>query len=123
MAVPDLYIRVFVILTVHILNITPEIIRKYSISFLLLPFNIFSTYYFQSIIKPKVSFIVSVSIGLIISGILIMVLPLINPNAIWFTMPITESLVIVYAGTKMKKYTDALPRKLLKLKKYTFLCK
>lgn len=92
------------------------IIRKYSISFLLLPFNIFSTYYFQSIMKPKVSLIVSVSRGLIISGILIMILPLISPNAIWYTMPLTEFIVMIYAGTEMKKYTNALPSVTVKLK-------
>ena len=115
MAVPNLYIRIFMTPPAHILKIAPAIIRKYSISFLLLPFNIFSTYYFQSIMKPKASFIVSVSRGLIISGILIMVLPSISPNAIWYTMPITELLVMIYAGTEMKKYTDALPSVTVKL--------
>lgn len=115
LAAPNLYIRIFMTPTAHIMTIAPSIIRKYSISFLLLPFNIFSTYYFQSIMKPKVSFIVSVSRGLVISGILIMVLPLINPDAIWFTMPITELLVMVYAGTMMKKDTDALPSKTVNL--------
>lgn len=35
-----------------ILAIAPAIIRRYALSFLLLPFNIFSTYYFQAIMKP-----------------------------------------------------------------------
>lgn len=116
MLVPNLYIRIFMTPTAHILSIAPGIIRKYSVSFLLLPFNIFSTYYFQSIMKPKVSFTISVFRGLIISGILIMILPMIQPDAIWFTMPVTELLIMMYAGITMKKATDALPGKALNLK-------
>ena len=44
--------------TETILAMAPSIIRTYAISFLLLPFNIFSTYYFQAILQPKAAFIV-----------------------------------------------------------------
>ncbi len=37
----------------EILEMAPPIVRTYALSFLLLPFNIFSTYYFQAIMKPK----------------------------------------------------------------------
>lgn len=108
-AVPNLYIHIFMTPTEEILEMAPEIIRAYSLSFLLLPFNIFSTYYFQSIMKPKVSFVVSVARGLVISGALILVLPLIfNPTSVWFAMPITELIVAVYASAEMKKHTDIL---------------
>lgn len=43
---------------------------------LLLPFNIFSAYYFQSILKTKAAFIISVGRGLVISGAFILLLPL-----------------------------------------------
>ena len=49
--------------TEEILAIAPDIICSYGISFLLLPFNIFSTYYFQALMRPMASFIVSVSRG------------------------------------------------------------
>ena len=108
LAFPNLYIKIFMTPTEEILKIAPSIIRKYSISFILLPFNIFSTYYFQSILKPKAAFTVSVTRGLIISGILILLLPAVNPNLIWFAMPITELIVAVYAAITMKKYTNKL---------------
>lgn len=38
--------------TPEIMKIAPWIIRCYGLSFLLLPFHIFSTYYFQAILKP-----------------------------------------------------------------------
>lgn len=41
-------------------DMTPSIVRIYSLSFLLLPFNIFSTCCFQAIIKPRAAFTVSV---------------------------------------------------------------
>ena len=109
MAVPNLYIRIFMAPTPEILNMAPAIVRTYALSFLLLPFNIFSTYYFQAIMKPTAAFIVSVARGLVISGILIIILPvLVSADAIWFAMPITELLVMLYAAAAIRKYTKAL---------------
>ena len=109
MACPNVYIRIFMAPTPEILEMAPAIVRTYALSFLLLPFNIFSTYYFQAIMKPKAAFIVSVARGLVISGILIIVLPiLISADAIWFAMPVTELLVMIYAAAAIQKYTKAL---------------
>ncbi len=110
MACPNVYIRIFMAPTPEILDMAPAIVRTYALSFLFLPFNIFSTYYFQAIMKPKAAFVVSVARGLVISGILIMSLPvLISAEAIWFAMPITELLVMLYAALTIRKYTRALP--------------
>ncbi len=112
MAFPNLYIHIFMTPTEEILQMAPSIIRSYGISFILLPFNIFSTYYFQAIMKPKAAFIVSVARGLVISGALIIILPLIfNANILWFAMPITELIVLIYSAIMMKKYTTALPER------------
>ncbi len=106
---PNLYIYIFMKPTADILEIAPTIIRCYSISFILLPLNIFSTYYFQALMKPKAAFLVSVFRGFIISGILIMLLPMIaGANSIWFAMPITELLVAFYAIFMIIKYTKAM---------------
>ena len=110
LACPNLYIRIFMSPTPEILRIAPAIIRTYAVSFLLLPFNIFSTYYFQAILQPKASFIVSVSRGLVISGLLILALPVAaGPNALWLAMPITELVVAVYVAASIRRYTKALP--------------
>ena len=109
-ACPNLYIRIFMNATPEIFAIAPDIIRAYAISFLLLPFNIFSTYYFQAIMQPKVSFVVSVERGLVVSGALIMLLPLFLPaESIWYAMPITELVTAFYVVYSMKKYTKRLP--------------
>lgn len=107
--VPNLFVRIFMTPTEEILNIAPNIIRSYGISFLLLPFNIFSTYYFQALMQPTASFVVSVSRGAVISGILIYILPAVaGANAIWFAMPVTELVVAVYVTMKMIQYTKSI---------------
>lgn len=112
MAAPNLFVRIFMTPTDSILAIAPAIIRSYGLSFLLLPLNIFSTYYFQSIMKPATSFVVSVARGALISGILIMVLPAVAaPQSIWLAMPITELLTAAYAVWMMLRYTRRLPMK------------
>ena len=109
LACPNLYIRIFMTPTENILKTAPAIVRTYSVSFLLLPFNIFSTYYFQSVMKPKAAFVVSVARGLVISGILILLLPrFFSADSIWLTMPITEAIVAGYAALAIKKNTDKL---------------
>ena len=109
LAVPNLFIRIFMTPTERILQIAPAIIRSYGLSFLLLPFNIFSTYYFQSLMKPTTSFIVSVARGAVISGILILILPILAPaSSIWFAMPITELIVAVFVAIMMMRYTREL---------------
>lgn len=105
---PNLYINIFMKPTENILKIAPSIIRVYALSFMMLPINIFSTYYFQAIMKPKISFIVSVLRGAILSSICIYVLPLLfTKDAIWLTMPITELIVLVFVLFNIIKYTKA----------------
>lgn len=102
--IPNVFVRIFMTPTENILAIAPGIIRTYGISFLLLPFNIFSTYYFQAMMKPGTAFIVSVGRGTIISGVLIYLLPaVVGANSIWFAMPITELAVAVFVAAMMRK--------------------
>ena len=108
-AVPNLFVRIFMAPTDAVLEIAPAIMRSYGISFLLLPLNIFSTYYFQSLMKPGASLFVSVSRGLVISGALIYLLPAtLGAGSIWFAMPITELIVAVAVVYLMVRYTRQL---------------
>lgn len=109
---PELYIRIFMDPTDDILAMSGTIIRSYALSFILLPLNVFSTYYFQSIMKPKAAFVLSVSRGLVISGILILIFPYVfGADSLWFAMPVTEVLVAVYVIFSIIKYTAELPDK------------
>ena len=71
-------------------------------SFLLLPLNVFSTYYFQAIMKPNIAFVVSTGRGALVSGCLIQILPILwGASALWWAMPITEFVVAVFVLWKM----------------------
>lgn len=110
MAVPNGFIRIFMAPTEEVLAIAPAIFRMYGISFLLLPANVFSTYYFQALMEPGAAFVVSVGRGLAVSGIFICLLPLLfGADAIWLAMPLTEALTAVYVVREMVKYTRRLP--------------
>lgn len=106
LAFPNYFIHIFMKPTGTVLTIAPFIMRTYGISFLLLPFNIFSTYYFQSIMKPGVSFMVSVIRGALLSGFLIYILPVAaGIDAIWMAMPVTEVMVGAGAAGGMLYFT------------------
>ena len=110
MACPNVYIRIFMAPTPEILTMAPAIIRTYALSFLLLPLNIFSTYYFQALMQPRAAFIVSVARGLVISGVLILTLPaLTGADSLWLAMPVTELLTACYTVYAIRRYTHALP--------------
>lgn len=103
--IPNVFVRIFMTPTDSILSIAPGIIRRYGLSFILLPFNVFSTYYFQAMMKPSTAFVVSVGRGAVISGILIYLLPTIaGSDSIWFAMPITELIVAIFVAVMMRQY-------------------
>lgn len=111
MAVPNGFVHIFMKPTQAVLQMAPSIMRRYGISFLLLPLNVFSTYYFQSMMKPAISFVVSVGRGLVISSALIMLLPAVaGADFIWFAMPVTEIVVAVFVICMMVRYTKRLSK-------------
>ncbi len=104
-AVPNMFVYIFMTPTASVLEIAPAVIRSYGSSFLILPVNIVSTYYFQAILKPQASMLVSVGRGAVISGVLILLLPILHPSAIWFAMPLTELIILVYVLLAARKFT------------------
>ncbi len=109
LAAPEMYVYIFMSPTQAVLDIAPTIIRTYSLSFLLLPLNVFSTYYFQALLKPRLSFFISIARGFTISGILIFLLPHIaGAMSIWFAIPITEIIVACFAVSGIIKCTESL---------------
>lgn len=106
---PNGIVRIFMTPTEAVLAIAPQILRSYGLSFLLLPFNVFSTYYFQSVMRPGASFAISVVRGMGLSGLLICLLPLLfGPEMIWFAMPITELAIAAAVTALMRKSQKAL---------------
>lgn len=97
--------------TNEVLAISGKIIILYSLSFLLLPFNIFSTYYFQSIRHPRTSLLLSLLRGAILCTLFILLLPLVwGERGIWLSRPLTE-LVTSFAVVYFRVYwTRRLPK-------------
>ncbi len=101
---PTVFVNLFMTPTAHVLEIAPGIIRTYSIAFLFAPFNIFSTYYFQSILEPKQSLIISLARGVVLSSILILLFPILfGADSIWFAMPVTDFIVAVWSVLNIRK--------------------
>lgn len=110
-AIPGQIIGALMDATSSVLAIAPRIVGLYAISFLLLPLNVFSTYYFQSLMKPGISFGISVARGAIVSGGLILLLPsVLGDTGLWLAMPVTEALVCVAVVYFMVRCTRGLEK-------------
>lgn len=114
MAFPEQIVRIFMDATPGVLEIAPAIIRIYATSFLLLPFNIYSAYYFQSILRARAALWLAVARGLVISGGLILLLPLIfKATGLWIAMPITDAITFAATLFLTIRYTKTLEEGLL----------
>lgn len=114
MAFPEQIVRIFMDATPGVLEIAPTIIRIYATSFLLLPFNIYSAYYFQSIMCARAALWLAVARGLVISGGLILLLPLIfKATGLWIAMPITDAITFAATLFLTIRYTKTLEEGLL----------
>lgn len=104
---PDGFIHLFMNPTESVLSIAPNIMRIYALAFIFLPFNVYSTYYFQAILRTKTSIIISLARGIFISGLLILVLPFIlSSDSIWYAIPISElitTIIVVFCVLKKEK--------------------
>lgn len=100
--IPKGLIYLFMTPTEGVLAVAPPMLRVYALSFLLLPFNIFATYYFQAVMKPATSFIISLARGLVLSCALLFLLPSISPSLLWYAIPISELVTAVFAVFMMK---------------------
>lgn len=104
MIFPVATVKMFMKPTAEVIKTAPAIIRAYGVSYLLLPFNIFATYYFQSVMQPRISMAASFLRGIVISGALVVILPrLFTPDSIWYSMLITELIVAVFCIYYMRK--------------------
>ena len=106
---PTPLVYLFMTPTPQVLSIAPGILRAYGSSFVLLPFNIFATYYFQAMMKPQLSLAASVARSIVVSGAMILLLPLIaGADSLWYAMLITEILVAAFGGYYTVKITKSI---------------
>ncbi len=77
-------------------------LRKYFISLVFYFFNIFTTYYLQAVLKNRMALMISVLRSFALSLLLVMVLPsLFGRDAIWYAVPITETVVFIISCAMM----------------------
>lgn len=94
----------FVDSTPEIIGIAPGIVRIYFLSFLPMGINIQATYYLQSVMRTKWSNILSLLRGLILSGALVYLLPVLwGIDGVWWAMVIAESVVVFFSLMCLRK--------------------
>ena len=110
---PNLIIKLFIKVpnNSEILKIAPIIIRKYTIAYLFVPFTIFTAYYFQSIMRPVSSLVISLARGIVLSGIFVIIFPIIfGSDNIWFSSTVAEGLVGIVSIILIIIYTKKLTK-------------
>lgn len=106
---PTTIIRLFMDATEGVLAIAPAIVRKYGIGYLFAPFTLFATYYFQSILRARVSMGISLSRGLLVGAAMLYLLPaLFGADSLWFAMPVAEISVALVTALLMRRFTKKL---------------
>ena len=109
LALPTTLIRLFMDATESVLAIAPGILRRYGIGYLFAPFTLFATYYFQSILKARVSLGISLSRGLLVGGVMLYLLPAVfGADSLWFAMPVAEISVAIVTALLMRRFTRQL---------------
>lgn len=95
---PNQLTAVFMDVTPEVLSVAPGIIRPYFTAFLFMGINILSTYHLQSTIQGKLANAIALMRGVIISGALLFILPLVlDILGVWLAIPIAEMIVVVIA--------------------------
>lgn len=110
---PNLIIKLFIKVPSNseILKIAPIIVRKYTIAYLFVPFTIFTAYYFQSIMRPVSSLVISLARGIVLSGIFVIIFPIIfGSDNIWLSSPVAEGIVGIVSIILIIIYTKKLTK-------------
>ena len=101
---PREIIRLFMDATPEVLALAPVIVRTYFLTFLFMGVSVISTYYLQSIMKARMSALIALLRGAVLSGLLLIVLPLfIGIQGVWWAMPAAECLVALMAACYLRR--------------------
>ncbi|ALU16600.1 MATE family efflux transporter [Eubacterium sp.] len=88
---PGVFTHIFLNPTAEVLALSTSAIRIYFIGFFVIGINIFMINYFQSVARPKISFVLCLLRGCILNVLFVSVLPLFwGVNGIWMAAPLTE---------------------------------
>lgn len=92
---PNMFTYIFLNPNEEILAMSPTAIRIYFIGFLAMGINMFVVGYFQSTAKPKLSLLVCLARGCVLSIIFVTILaPVFGINGIWASVPLAEFVTL-----------------------------
>lgn len=95
---PTQIVRTYIDATKEILTIAPSILRSYFLCLLLVPFNVFVTYYLQAVQRVKESVLLSVLRSFVLGGIFIFLFPIVlGGRSIWYVMVGAECITALLA--------------------------
>ena len=107
MLFPTQITRLYMNPSAEILAAAPGILRQYFTCLLLLPFNVYITYYLQAVQRVKASLIISLLQSVVLCSVFLYLLPILfSAKSIWYVMLCVEictTLVSVYFIKKGKK--------------------
>ena len=99
--------NLFVDASPEVLAVAPDVFRRYCLFFLFLGFNVFATYYLQSIMREKLAMTISISRSLVVSIAMLIILPIfLGVNGVFIALPLSEMLVMVLSFIFMKRANE-----------------
>ena len=102
---PEGVCRVFVDLNEEMAQIAGRGIRIYFLAFLPMGINLLISYYLQAVLCSRESLWISLLRNVILSGVLILVLPvLFGGSSLWMVMPVVEAVVVVVSILFLRRY-------------------
>ena len=95
---------VFMKMTPEVEEVTPYIMRVFSLSYIPQAVCVFCVYYLQSVVHPKMATLISMLRGLILNGSFLMLFPLfLGGNGIWWAIFSAELVTMLLAVSYMLK--------------------
>ena len=96
LVLPNMFTYIFLNPNEEILVMSPTAIRIYFIGFFVMGINMFAVGYFQSTAKPKLSLLICLLRGCVLSIIFITILaPIFGINGIWASVPLAEFVTLL----------------------------
>ncbi len=96
LVLPNIFTYIFLNPNKEILAMTPSAIRIYFVGFFFMGINMFAVGYFQSTAKPKLSLLICLARGCILSLVFIAILaPLFGIMGIWAAVPLAEFVTLL----------------------------
>ena len=96
--------ELFLVPTEQIIAMAVPAIKLYFVSFVISEWNIICGTYFQAIVKPKLSLMITVMRGVVLNSILVFVLPaMFGVSGIWAVVTVSEAMTAIAVLYFMRK--------------------